>query len=170
MDRSGIVIALPFVRKRVGSWVVLGMMVVQTGCYDWVAVKPTEVEKLSGSFVTPVGPNTLAVRVVDVEQTDGRMVQLAGDYPVRIGLRNGGRYTLKSPVDIQATGDDVLFRSANEPPFHASREDIVTVEARKKDAAATAVAITVAVLVVVGITTAIAISVEQKGLESPPQY
>ncbi len=144
------------------------MMLVQTGCYDWVAVKPTEVEKLSGSFVTPVGPNTLAVRVVDVEQTDGRMVQLAGDYPVRIGLKNGGRYTLKSPVDIQATGDDLLFRSANEPPFHASREDIVTVEARKKDAAATAIAITVAVLVVVGITTAVAVSEEQKALSSSP--
>ena len=84
--------------------------------------------KLSGSFVANVGPNVVAIRTVNVQQPDGRMVQVQGNFDVRVSLRNGDVRKFSAPVDIQPTPDGLVFRGGNEAPLEAKADDIQAVE------------------------------------------
>jgi hypothetical protein len=111
----------------------------QIGCYNWVAVKPDEAEKLSGSFVANAGPNALAIRVVHAEQPDGRMVELEGDFDVRLELKDGDVLTFSHPVRIEAAEDTLVFHGGDQEPAHVKRDNIVSLKASKYNMGETAV-------------------------------
>lgn len=103
----------------------------QTACYDWVPVDPVDAQKLSGSFAVPAGPHTVAIRVVDVRQPDGRVAELEGDLDVRLELRNGARYDFEHPVLVTDNGVSLEFRGGNRGAVTVRREDIASLEASK---------------------------------------
>jgi hypothetical protein len=127
------------------SCVLVASLLAQTaGCYNWVPVSPGEATKLSGSFVAPVGNNVIAIRTVNVRQPDGHMVQLEGNYPVRVTLKGGEVHEFSAPVDVTESGEGLVFRGGDEEPLTTSEDGIDMLEARKMNMGLTAVAATLA--------------------------
>lgn len=158
-------------RSRVAWCVLLCALLVQTGCYDWVAVNPLDAPKLGGSFETQVGPNTIAVRVVDVRQPDGRLVELTGSYGVRVTLKNGQVHKLKPPIGVEENGDRLVFRSGSEGPLDVSRDDIAKLEAYHHDKqGTTAVIVVVSVIAVAAVVAATVAAVSVANSASNTSY
>ena len=111
----------------------VAFMLCSTGCYDWEAIRPAEIPKVSGSFATPVaqqGNTTIvAVRVVDVERPDGSLIQLKGEFDLRVTVRGGGQYEFKHPVGATREGDVLVLRGGNRGETRIPVDDVVKAEA-----------------------------------------
>jgi hypothetical protein len=147
----------------------VALLTTQSACYDWVAVNPVDASKLGGSFETPIGQNVVAVRVVDVRQPDGRLVELQGSYKIRVTLQDGNVHELKPPLGVEENGDRLVFRSGNEAPLDVARTDVVKLEAYHYNKGATVAAIvvvTVVAAIAVAVVTVVAVSQESSDLNA----
>jgi hypothetical protein len=91
-----------------------------------------------------------------------RLVQLSGNYDVRVTLKSGEIVTFKHPIAVEANGDRLTFRCGNRGALEVGAADVTMLEASRLDAGATAAAVCVGTLVgtaiIVGLTIAIASS------------
>lgn len=146
---------------RAFSIPLLASMLSSIGCYDWEAIRPAEVPKVSGSFATPVaqqGNTTIvAVRVVDVERPDGSLIQLKGEFDVRVTVRGGGQYEFKHPVGATRDGDVLVLRGGNRGETRIPIDDIVKAEASQYAQGKT-LAVTTTVGIGVGLIAALLIT------------
>jgi hypothetical protein len=133
--------------SRCATSALICCLLAQTGCHEWVAVNPLDATKLGGSFAAPVGSNVVAIRVVDVRQPDGRLIELKGAYNVRITLKNGEVHELEHPVQVQEDRERLVFRSGNEAPLEVAPDDISGLEASRLDVGATAAVIVIVTLI-----------------------
>ena len=100
---------------------------VLSGCFSWVAVKPTELTKLNNMTVGVVkrGPSAgraVAVSVSKLERADGRLIEVKGKPYIRI-TANGRTYDFKPPISVDQQGTAFTIRSGNRAAttFHLSQ-------------------------------------------------
>jgi hypothetical protein len=140
---------------RWGSLVLVGALLAETGCYDWVAVSPADASKLSGSFAEPVGSagqgNVVAVRVVDVHRPDGRLVELSGKYDIRVTDKDGQIYDFVHPISVESDGTRLTFSGGNRAPLDLESDDVAKLEVLKLNKGATGAAIAISALLAVGL-------------------
>jgi hypothetical protein len=117
----------------------------QSACYDWVPIKTTEAEKLSGSTAGSNAPD-----VVAVQRPDGRTVRLEGSYKLRVALRDGEVRTFPNPVIVDDAEGQLRFSGGNMAPLTTRREDIGSLKARQFDLGKTIALAVVLSLVGVG--------------------
>jgi hypothetical protein len=138
-----------------GSLLLVGALLAETGCYDWVAVSPADASKLSGSFAAPVGPagqeNVVAIRVVDVHRPDGRLVELSGKYDIRVTDKEGQIYDFVHPISVEPDGTRLTFSGGNRAPLDIEADDVAKLEVLKLNKGATGAAIAIGSLLAVGL-------------------
>ena len=155
-------------KARWASAALVVTLVTQSGCYDWVAVAPVDATKLRGSFVTEDG-QSVAVRTVNVEQPDGRMVQLHGNYRIRVTLKDGATYEFSPPVDVRETDGAIVFRGGDEAPLRANADDVVGLAATKPNHGKTAALATALGIVGLALTIAMIVALANSVSSIPVQ-
>jgi hypothetical protein len=140
-----------------------------SGCYQWELIKPTELPKLNGSFATPVGhvgnANVVAFRVADVEREDGTLVQIKGNFDLKVTRENDEEVEFDHPVAAQIDGDDLVVRGGNRSKTNIPLTEIKHAEVSQFDSGATMGVVLIA-SVLVGI--AVVVGVAAAGQHSSP--
>ncbi len=104
-----------------GTWAAMFVFAwMATGCYSWAEIRPTELEKLNGSYArtkgtvaTPSGAaNVIEVTVANVERPDGTLMQVSGATDVRI-TTDSDELIFKVPVDSRVDDTDLIVIGGN---------------------------------------------------------
>jgi hypothetical protein len=114
-------------------------------CSTYIPIKPTDLPKLNNSFVAPATAGNgqlVAVRVAQVEAPDGKLVEVKGDFDVRITLRDGRELEVTHPVRarLDASGSAIAIAGGNRAEGLISLDRISTVEVSQPDVGGSAVA------------------------------
>lgn len=131
----------------------LGLFIISCmGCSTYVSIKPTELPKLNDSFVAPARTSygqLVAVRVAHVEAPDGKIVEVKGDFDVRITLRDHRELEITHPVRARlgSSGTALAIAGGNRAEVVIPLDDISTVEISQPDVGGSVV---VGVLIGVG--------------------
>ncbi|RYE80716.1 MAG: hypothetical protein EOO74_01715 [Myxococcales bacterium] len=125
------------------------MLVTQSGCYDWVAIQPTEVSKLRPGSVDLVDSSssqgrttsTYAVSKQYVTRVDGTSYELSGVYDLRLDTGTGKPITAKHPVVVTSGTDFYQVQGSNLPSTSIRPETITKAEVSQYNNVKSAVAI-----------------------------
>jgi len=103
-----------------------------SGCVTWEQVKPTELPKLNGSGHAPLAAqntsNTvIGVLVTSVEAPDGRLVEVKGDFDVRIATDNR-KIQFDHPVRSEVEEGMLSLRSSDRGLTQFLLEDVKSAE------------------------------------------
>jgi hypothetical protein len=143
-------------RRPAVAAVLLGIALAQTGCYEWVAVRPDQAMALTQPENAPERPESTEPPAETVaERPGGRNVQLSDSSDIRVTLKSGEVRTFLHPVRIasEGEGETLVFDSPALEPVRVPRDQIVALEALGYNRRMTTVAIVTA-----GVVTAAAIA------------
>jgi len=105
-----------------------------TGCYNWVEIKPVELAKLHRFAQT--GTAALPDVATQVEQPDGRVVKIEGEFDAEVRTATGPTW-FNPPVDGSFVNGALTVRSSNHPPVAFSLQDVKMVRVSQYDATTT---------------------------------
>ena len=131
------------------------------GCHTWVAIKPSELPRLNGSTEQVVSRSAnsrvVAITTTPVERPDGRLVEIRGNYDVRI--ESGGRsQEVGSPVLAELEGDHLIVRGSNMPRSRIPLSNIDNLEVSQFQRARTVLLTTGIAMVGAAIVTAVVLT------------
>ena len=123
---------LPRTRSPIALVLSASLLLTQSGCYDWVAIQPTEISKLRTGSQKEVGTSGNGVVVAYTAQTltavDGTSTQIKGDYDLRLTTEKT-QSTYEHPVVVEQTSPtDFTVQGGNQPRRRVNLNDIKTVE------------------------------------------
>jgi hypothetical protein len=101
------------------------------GCFRTTPVEPSEIPKLTGSFVTSVGHNTVAVRVVHVKQPDGSIAEIKGEFDLVIETNDGEEMTFGHPVVAELEGDTLKIAGGDSPERSLPLDSLTSAKVRQ---------------------------------------
>jgi hypothetical protein len=82
-------------------------------CYSHTAVNAKQLPRLNDSFVAPVGANVVAVRVATIEQPDGSLAEIKGNFDLQITMANGQELSFDHPVRAEIEGETLVLAGGN---------------------------------------------------------
>ena len=121
-----------------------------TGCYEWVAIRPSELPKLDHDGAQSEAERS--VRNARLERPDGSLVEVNRSADVRLTTASES-LELEAPVVARIQKDDLWIRAGNAGNTKFLLSDVKSAEVAKFDGGMTAVAIVGAVVGTTLVTT-----------------
>jgi len=118
--------------RPVALLVLSSFSLLSTGCYEHIGIRPSELPKMNGAFVTSqsTGSNSVLVTqsVVHVEKEDGRIEEIKGEYDIIVTNSVGNKFKFQHPIIVESLPDGYLIKGANRSPETFKVREIKKVE------------------------------------------
>jgi|GEM_PF-2699814 len=105
----------PTLKKLVPLSAVAALSLAQVGCYDWVAIRPSELPKLNSLSSQTVAAGNLQVTVMTirtVRSPDGRLVEIRGAHDVQVRA-DGATVEFEHPVESSVADETLTVAGSN---------------------------------------------------------
>jgi hypothetical protein len=111
----------PTLKKLVPLSMIATLSLAQVGCYDWVAVRPSDLPKLNAVSSQTVSAGTAQVTLMDVRTVrapDGRLVEIRGAHDVEV-TADGATVSFEHPVEAKVADETLTVAGKNreDTPF-----------------------------------------------------
>jgi hypothetical protein len=141
---------------------VLAFSLQSTGCYQWVAIRPSELPKLDNDGAQPAAERN--VRNARLERPDGSLVEVNRSSDVRLETASES-LELAAPVVARIQKDELWIRAGNAGNMKFVLSDVKSAEVAKFDGGMTAVAIVGAVLGTTLVTTLLVVGLTHESMK-----
>lgn len=121
----------PTLKKLVPLSAVAALSLAQVGCYDWVAIRPSDLPKLNAATSQTVSAGNLQVTLTSVRTVhtpDGRIVEIRGGHDVAV-TAEGTTVEFEYPVESNVADETLTVAGKNreDTPFPLARVQKVEV-------------------------------------------
>ena len=141
---------------------VLALSLQSTGCYEWVAVRPSELPKLDHDGAQSEAERN--VRNARLERPDGSLVEVNRSADVRL-TTSSDTLEFVAPVVARIQKDDLWIRAGNAGNTKLPLSDVESAEVAKFDGGMTAVAIVGGVVGTTLVTTLLIIGLSHESMK-----
>jgi hypothetical protein len=102
--------------RRILPLFALPVLLAQTGCYDWVAIRPADLPLLNGDVqaTSEPGQGTAVAGAPTVHRLNGTLLEVHGRHDVRVKV-GGQTYLFTAPVHATRSGEAIEVEGGNRP-------------------------------------------------------